>query len=84
MSWHLIHTASSLAFPGLPVSIFEMERPGEKVPEENFFTLWQTYKTFLLKTWELNLMCVFQTGKKMEKKLRFYNIPVDIPPWTYT
>ena len=39
MSWHLIHTASSLAFPGLPVSIFEVERPGEKVPTGNVFTL---------------------------------------------
>ena len=29
MSWHLIHTASSLAFPRLPVSIFEVERRGK-------------------------------------------------------
>lgn len=81
MSWHLTHTASSLAFPGHPVSNFEVQRlrtkvSAGKVSVGNVFTLWQTYKTFLLKTWELNLMCMSQVGKKMERKLRFYNTSV--------
>ena len=63
----------SLAFPGLPVSTFEVQRLRTKVSAGNVFTLWQTYKTFLLKTWELKLMCMSQVGKKMERKLRFYN-----------